>query len=235
MVSLLNPNRPPVFYPRCAHETVLSGLDKAFQNMGLAGHQIAIVSDIGSSGLFDTFFNTHALHGLHGRALTSAAGIKLARPELHVVVTMGDGGLGIGGAHLVAACRRNMDLTLLILNNFNFGMTGGQASATTPAGANVGSGFLNRLEKPMDVGRVLAAAGAAFITRASAYRKDLPQLLEETIRFKGFSAVDLWGVCPGRYLRGNKLTPGLIDDTLAGCAPMRVPVAENQRPEYGAH
>jgi pyruvate/2-oxoacid:ferredoxin oxidoreductase beta subunit/Pyruvate/2-oxoacid:ferredoxin oxidoreductase gamma subunit len=235
MASLLNQNRPPVFCPGCAHETVLRGLDKAFQNMGLAGHQIAIVSDIGCSGLFDTFFNTHALHGLHGRALTYAAGIKLARPQLQVVVTIGDGGLGIGGAHLLAACRRNLDLTLLILNNFNFGMTGGQASATTPAAASAGSGFLNRLEKPMDVGRVLAAAGAAFVTRASAYQKDLPALLEEALRFKGFSAVDLWGVCPGRYLRGNKLTPTLIDDALAEYAPLRGPVAENQRPEYGAH
>ena len=235
MASLLNTTRPLVFCPGCAHERVLRGLDRAFQNMGLGGHQIAIVTDIGCSGLFDTFFDTHALHGLHGRALTYAAGIKLARPELQVVVTMGDGGLGIGGAHLLAACRRNLDLTLLILNNFNFGMTGGQASATTPAGARVGSGFLNRLERPMDVGRVLAAAGAAFVTRASAYRKDLPALLEEALRFKGFSAVDIWGVCPGRYLRGNKLTPQLLDQALAQYTPMRGPVAENQRPEYGAN
>jgi pyruvate/2-oxoacid:ferredoxin oxidoreductase beta subunit/Pyruvate/2-oxoacid:ferredoxin oxidoreductase gamma subunit len=235
MTSLLNTSRPPAFCPGCAHDTVLRGLDRAFQHMGLAGHQIAIVSDIGCSGLFDTFFNTHALHGLHGRALTYAAGIKLARPELQVVVTMGDGGLGIGGAHLLAACRRNLDLTLLVLNNFNFGMTGGQASATTPADARVGSGFLNRLECPLDVGRVLAAAGAAFVTRASAYQKDLPLLLEEALRFKGFSAVELWGVCPGRYLRGNKLTPKLIRDSLAQYPPLRGPVAENQRPEYGAH
>jgi pyruvate/2-oxoacid:ferredoxin oxidoreductase beta subunit/Pyruvate/2-oxoacid:ferredoxin oxidoreductase gamma subunit len=235
MASLLNTSRPPVFCPGCAHDTVLRGLDRAFQHMGLAGHQIAIVSDIGCSGLFDTFFNTHALHGLHGRALTYAAGIKLARPELQVVVTMGDGGLGIGGAHLLAACRRNLDLTLLILNNFNFGMTGGQASATTPASARVGSGFLNRLERPMDVGRVLAAAGAAFVTRASAYQKDLPVLLEEALRFRGFSVVELWGVCPGRYLRGNQLTPKRIADALAEYAPLRGPAAENQRPEYGAH
>lgn len=233
MDSFLNKNRPPAFCPGCSHDTVLRGLDKAFQNMSLAGNQIVMVSDIGCSGLFDTFFNTHAMHGLHGRALTYAAGIKLARPELHVVVTMGDGGLGIGGAHLLAACRRNLDITLLILNNFNFGMTGGQSSVTTPTDASVGSGFLNRLEKPMDAGRVLAAAGAAFVTRASAYQKDLPQLLEEAIRYKGFSAVDLWGVCPGRYLRRNKLTPKLIAEALSAISPMTGPIAENERPEYG--
>jgi pyruvate/2-oxoacid:ferredoxin oxidoreductase beta subunit len=115
MVSLLNMDRPPVFCPGCSHDRITHTLDKAFQNMGLSGDQIVMVSDIGCSGLFDTFFNTHALHGLHGRALTYATGLKLARPDLNVVVTMGDGGQGIGGAHLMAACRRNLDLTLLVL------------------------------------------------------------------------------------------------------------------------
>ena len=135
MPSLLNTGRPPVFCPGCSHERITRALDNAFQNMDLTGDQIVIVTDIGCSGLFDTFFHTHAFHGLHGRALTYAAGIKTARPELNVVVTMGDGGLGIGGAHILSACRRNLDITLLILNNFNFGMTGGQFSATTPTDA----------------------------------------------------------------------------------------------------
>jgi len=132
MSNLLNKSRPLVFCPGCSHERIVRILDKSFQNMGLNGNQIVMVSDIGCSGLFDTFFNTHAMHGLHGRALTYATGLKLARPELNVVVTMGDGGMGIGGAHILSACRRNLDLTLLVLNNFNFGMTGGQFSATTP-------------------------------------------------------------------------------------------------------
>ena len=162
MDSLLNKNRPPLFCPGCSHERVTQALDKAFQLLELAGDRIAIVSDIGCSGLFDTFFDTHALHGLHGRALTYATGIKLSRPELNVVVTMGDGGQGIGGAHLLAACRRNLNLTLLVLNNFNFGMTGGQFSATTPPDARLGSGFLNRLEKPLDISRLAVSAGAAY-------------------------------------------------------------------------
>ena len=135
MDSFLNDQRPPVFCPGCSHDRITHTLDKAFQKMGLSGNQIAIVSDIGCSGLFDTFFNTHAFHGLHGRALTYATGIKMAAPDTKVIVTMGDGGQGIGGAHLLAASRRNLDLTLLILNNFNFGMTGGQFSATTPPGS----------------------------------------------------------------------------------------------------
>lgn len=233
MDSLLNKNRPPAFCPGCSHDKVLYSLDKTFQNMGLQGNQIAMVSDIGCSGLFDTFFNTHALHGLHGRALTYAGGLKLARPDLNVVVTMGDGGLGIGGAHLLSACRRNLDLTLLVLNNFNFGMTGGQFSATTPPEAMVGSGFLNRLERPIDVAQVAVAAGAPFVARSSAYQKDLPELIEKAIRYKGFSVVDIWGVCPGRYLKRNKLTPNMIDDALNKLKPLNGPVLQNMRTEYG--
>jgi 2-oxoglutarate/2-oxoacid ferredoxin oxidoreductase subunit beta len=233
VASLLHPNRPPAFCPGCSHDRILKTLDKAFQNLGLQGDRIAIVSDIGCSGLFDTFFQTHALHGLHGRALTYAAGLKLARPDLNVVVTMGDGGMGIGGAHLLAACRRNLDLTLLVLNNFNFGMTGGQCSATTPPEAAVGSGFLNELEQPMDVCRVAAAAGAPFVARCSAYAKDLADLMQRAIAFEGFSVLDIQGICPGRYLRRNKLPPAMIEENLARLAPLSGPVAENQRAEYG--
>jgi 2-oxoglutarate/2-oxoacid ferredoxin oxidoreductase subunit beta len=233
MASLLNPLRPPAFCPGCSHEKSLHALDRAFGELALQPHEVVIVSDIGCSGLFDTFFTTHAFHGLHGRALTYAAGIKLARPQLKVVVTMGDGGIGIGGAHFLAACRRNLDLTLLILNNFNFGMTGGQFSCTTPAEAAVVSGFLNALEKPMDLCRVAVAGGAPFVARCSAYGQDLSRLLAEAISFEGFSVVDLWGVCSGHYSRRNPLTPRKIESNLCELGSFEGPVEENLRPEYG--
>ena len=235
MDSLLNIERPPVFCPGCSHDKITHTLDKAFQNMGLSGEKVAIVSDIGCSGLFDTFFNTHALHGLHGRALTYATGLKLARPDLNVVVTMGDGGQGIGGAHLLAACRRNLDLTLLVLNNFNFGMTGGQFSATTPLDAQVGSGFLNQLEHPLDICQVARSAGAPYVTRCSGYGPDLADEIQRAIEFKGFSILDIWGVCPGRYTKKNKLTPKAIDAALSKLPLMEGIVAHNNRQEYGAH
>ncbi len=234
MDSLLNIERPPVFCPGCAHDKITHTLDNVFQNMGLTGEKIVMVSDIGCSGLFDTFFNTHALHGLHGRALTYAAGLKLARPDLNVVVTMGDGGQGIGGAHLLAACRRNLDLTLLVLNNFNFGMTGGQFSATTPPDAQVGSGFLNQLEHPLDICRVARSAGAPYVTRCSGYRNDLADKIQRAIEFKGFSILDIWGICPGRYTKKNRLTPKAIDAALAKLPAMEGVIADNNRPEYGA-
>ena len=235
MHSLLNTSRPPVFCPGCSHERITRALDKAFQNLNLSGDQIAIVTDIGCSGLFDTFFHTHAFHGLHGRALTYGAGIKMARPDMNVIVTMGDGGLGIGGAHILSACRRNLDLTLLVLNNFNFGMTGGQFSATTPKEARVGSGFLNRLEKPMDVCHLAISAGATYVTRCSSFAKNLSEEIETAIGFNGFSLIDIWGICPGRYTKKNQLTPKIITDALSRLPSINGPVAENSREEYSEH
>jgi pyruvate/2-oxoacid:ferredoxin oxidoreductase beta subunit/Pyruvate/2-oxoacid:ferredoxin oxidoreductase gamma subunit len=232
MASLRNPGRPAAFCPGCSHDQVLRVLDKTLIGMGLDGGQVVIVTDIGCSGLFDTFFNTHAFHGLHGRALTYATGIKMARPDLTVIVTMGDGGLGIGGAHVLSTCRRNIGLTLLVLNNFNYGMTGGQCSSTTPQDALVGSGFLNRLEKPVDICQVAGAAGAAWVARASTYGKDLGDLLEAAIAFDGFSLLDIWGICPGRYTRRNKLTPGIIDARLARMPELADYKSMNARPEY---
>lgn len=232
MNSLLNKARPPVFCPGCGHERIVHALDGTLTGLDLKPEQIVIVSDIGCSGLFDTFFNTHAFHGLHGRALTYATGIKMASPELTVIVTMGDGGLGIGGAHLLSTCRRNIDLTLLVLNNFNYGMTGGQCSATTPPDADVASGFLNRLEKPLDVCLVSAAAGAAYTSRVSAYNPALSDELAKAIRFQGFSLVDIWGICPGRFTKKNRLTPGEIEKRMAALPPATGPVAQNVRPDY---
>lgn len=235
MSSLLNTGRPPVFCPGCSHERITHALDKAFSNLGFQGQDVVIVTDIGCSGLFDTFFNTHAFHGLHGRALTYATGLKMAHPELNVIVTMGDGGLGIGGAHILSACRRNLDLTLLVLNNFNFGMTGGQFSATTPLNAQVGSGFLNRMERPMDICQVASSAGAPYVKRFSSYAKNLVEEIESAIRFEGFSILDIWGICPGRYTKRNRLTPQIIEDALAKMPSIKTPVPGNLRKEYGRH
>jgi 2-oxoglutarate ferredoxin oxidoreductase subunit beta len=233
MTSMLNPKRPPVFCPGCAHDKVVKALDGALIDMNLTETEVVVVTDIGCSGLFDTFFTTHAFHGLHGRALTYATGLKLARPDLHVIVTMGDGGLGIGGAHVLSTCRRNIDLTLLILNNFNYGMTGGQCSSTTPQDAQVSSGFLNRLEKPIDICSVAEAAGAPYIARVSAYQKGLAEEIQKAIRFEGFSLIDIWGVCPGRYTKWNQLTPSIIDNQIAALPDLGSFREINKRPEYG--
>ncbi len=233
MSSLLNTSRPPVFCPGCTHEKIVIALDRALQQLEIAGDKVVVVSDIGCSGLFDVFFHTHALHGLHGRALTYAFGLKMARPELHVIVTMGDGGLGIGGAHVQSACRKNANLTLLVLNNFNFGMTGGQYSATTPSEAATSSGFLNSLESPLDICRLAEAAGAPFVLRCSGLEKDLAGNMARAIDYDGFAVMDIWGVCPGRYTRKNKLGPGEIRERIEALPGYTGVIKANERLEYG--
>ncbi len=235
MTSLLNAQRPPVFCPGCSHERTVHALDQALGRLDRAGNQVAVVSDIGCSGLFDTFFDTHALHGLHGRALTYATGLKMACPDLTVIVVMGDGGLGIGGAHVLSACRRNLDITLLVLNNFNYGMTGGQCSATTPAGATTSSGFLNRLEAPLDICTVAGAAGAPWVDRLIATDRQLSERLAGAIAFNGFALLDIRGVCPGRFSANNRTSLRQIEADMHELPPADTIVAANQRPEYGAH
>ncbi|MBF0469517.1 MAG: 2-oxoglutarate synthase, partial [Desulfamplus sp.] len=233
MDSFLNTKRPPVFCPGCTHERITKALDTALVKLGLPADKTVIVSDIGCSGLFDTFFDVHALHGLHGRALTYAAGLKLADPELNVIVTMGDGGLGIGGAHVLAACRKNLDLTLVILNNFNFGMTGGQYSVTTPSDAVVSSEFLNQAEIPIDICSVAKSAGATWINRCSGHDSALSDIMCQAMRHKGFSVVETLGMCTGRYTKRNSLTPKVIDDMIERLPSYKGVVEQNQRPEYG--
>ena len=126
--------RPDPFCPGCGHTFILNHLDAALQKLQLDPTQVVLVSDIGCVGLSDQYFVTNAFHGLHGRSVAYATGIKLANPDLHVIVLMGDGGTGIGGTHIINAARRNIGVTVLVFNNFNFGMTGGEHSVTTPAG-----------------------------------------------------------------------------------------------------
>ena len=231
--TYLNKSRPLVYCPGCTHENITKALDKTFAKLNFEADKTVIVTDIGCSGLFDTFFNVHALHGIHGRALTYASGLKLANPDLNVIVTMGDGGLGIGGAHVLASCRRNIDMTLIILNNFNFGMTGGQYSFTTPNDAVVGSEFLNQAEIPLDICAIAKSAGASYITRCSGLDRDLDEKMAKAIEHKGFSIVETLGMCTGRYTKRNKLTPKVIDQTIEKLEQYSGTVEENQRPEYG--
>ncbi len=233
MNDFLNKNRPPVFCPGCTHERITQTLNKAFVQLGLPADKIAIVTDIGCSGLFDTFFNVHALHGAHGRALTYATGLKLVDPSLHVIVTMGDGGLGIGGAHILSACRKNLDITLIILNNFNFGMTGGQYSVTTPTNSIAGSAFLNQAEVPLEICAVAKAAGATYVSKCSGLDKNLTEEFVRAIQHKGFSLVETLGMCTGRYTKRNSLTPKAIKKMIEGNPFENGMVPGNMRPEYG--
>jgi len=195
--------RPFPFCPGCGHTLVLNHLDKALTSLQIEPTNTVIVSDIGCVGLSDQYFVTNAFHGLHGRSIAYATGIKLARPELNVIVLMGDGGAGIGGAHLVNAARRNIGITVLVFNNFNFGMTGGEHSVTTPHGAITATTRRGNPEWPLDIAATVGENGAGYVYRGTAFDKDLPQRMAEAIQFDGFALLDIWELCTAYFAPNN--------------------------------
>jgi 2-oxoglutarate ferredoxin oxidoreductase subunit beta len=207
--------RPYPFCPGCGHSLILNALDRALVHRGADPARVVIVTDIGCSGLSDQYFTTSAFHGLHGRSITYASGIKLARPDLDVIVIMGDGGTGIGGAHLINAARRNIGITVLVLNNFNFGMTGGQHSTTTPAGAITPTTPFGNLERPLDICGTVAVNGAGYVYRGTSFDEDLPDRIAEAMDGPGFALLDIWELCTAYFVRSNHFSRRAIDTTLA--------------------
>lgn len=201
------------FCPGCGHSIILDRLDEALIRLNLDPAKVVLVSDIGCVGLSDEYFTTSAFHGLHGRSTTYATGIKLANPELEVIVLMGDGGTGIGGTHLLSAARRNIGITVIVMNNLNFGMTGGQHSVTTPEAGVTPTTPLGNLEHPLDIVSTVGVNGAAYAFRGSSFDKDLSDRLVEAIEKPGFALLDIWDLCTAYYVRANKFTrAGMEED-----------------------
>ncbi len=214
--TYLDPARLPYpFCPGCSHGLVLDHLNAALVRLQLDPRRVVLVSDIGCSGLSDQYFATSAFHGLHGRSVTYACGIKLADPELKVIVIMGDGGAGIGGHHLINAARRNIGVTVLVLNNFNFGMTGGQHSVTTPHGAVTPTTRQGNLEYPLDLCSLIVASGGSFVVRTTAFDPDLPELLAQGIAWEGFAFFDVWELCTAYFVPGNRFSRRALEAALA--------------------
>ncbi len=223
---------PLPFCPGCGHAPLLKALDKALTRLNPDPAQVVVVTDIGCIGLSCRYFVTSALHALHGRSVTYACGIKLARPELKVIVLMGDGGCGIGGTHLLNAARRNIGVTVIVGNNLNYGMTGGQHSVTTPAGAKTSTTPWGNVEAPMDLCATIAAAGGSWVHRATVFDTDLADVIADAIEQPGFSLLDAWELCTAYYVPRNKLTKkGLLAllDALGFQLGRR---ADSPRPEY---
>lgn len=196
-------NLPYEFCPGCSHGKILGSLSDSLKLQGLDPSEVVIVTDIGCVGLSDKYFVTHAFHGLHGRAITYASGIKMGNPDLNVIVLIGDGGCGIGGHHLLNAARLNTDITVLVFNNFNFGMTGGQHSVTTPLDSITATTSLGSTDAPMDIAGTAKVNGGGFVARATAFDKDLPDLIEKAMNHSGFSLIDIWELCTAYYVVRN--------------------------------
>lgn len=194
------------FCPGCGHSLILNHLNTALVKLGLDPHRVALVTDIGCQGLADQYFVANAFHGLHGRSLAYATGIKLADPDLKVFVLIGDGGTGIGGAHLLNAARRNVAMTVLVMNNFNFGMTGGEHSVTTPSGGVTVTTRAGNLERPLDICATVAANGAGYVWRGAAFDRELPDVIVEASNSESFALLDIWELCTAYYVPNNDLS-----------------------------
>lgn len=188
----------PVWCPGCGHFSVLSAVTKALAHLELPREDVAVISGIGCSSRIPAYVDTYGFHGVHGRALAAASGLKAARPELTVLVTGGDGdGFSIGGNHFLHACRRNMDLTYIVMDNEVYGMTKGQASPTTapdwrrskltPHGPGI---------RRFQPAAMALAAGASFIARGfSGDPNGVTRLIVEGIRHPGFAFIQVLSPC----------------------------------------
>ncbi|MFN2177237.1 MAG: thiamine pyrophosphate-dependent enzyme [Anaerolineales bacterium] len=222
---------PLPFCPGCGHSQILKKLNSALVELQPDPKKVVIVTDIGCVGLSDKYFITNALHGLHGRSITYATGIKLANPELHVVVLMGDGGCGIGGQHLINAARRNIGITVLIFNNLNYGMTGGEHSVTTPHGAFTSTTPNGNFEYPMDICGTASINGGSFIARTTAYDSELTNLIFKAITHRGFALIDIWEMCTAYYVPNNQLNKKKLENTMESMDFEAGLLVENSRPE----
>ena len=202
---------PHIWCPGCGLGTVFNGLLKAIVKTGIDPKKIAIVSGIGCTGRIAGYVKFDGFHTTHGRAIPFATGLKLARPDLRVIVVSGEGDLfSIGGNHFIHAGRRNVDLTVICVNNSNYGMTGGQCSATTPEKAVTTTTPFGNFEAPFSLPHIAAAVGAVYVARWTVYRiHKMQESFRRAILKKGFSFVEIMAPCPTYYARMNKLGSGL--------------------------
>ena len=181
----------PTWCPGCGHFTPLHGLYEAAEKLKIQPKDFVVVSGIGCSGRFPFFIKGFGLHGLHGRALPTATGIKIANPDLTVVIVGGDGdGLGIGGGHFPHAARSNFNLTYILLDNNIYGLTKGQISPTSPMGMKSGTSPYGNIARPLNPTTLALAYGATFVARTfSREREMVSQIITKAIQHKGFSFI----------------------------------------------
>jgi len=210
--DLLRADRfPHILCPACGIGTVIHCYVDAIARSGKAPEQHACVSGIGCSGRAAGYVAVDSYHATHGRAIPFAIGIAVARPELTVTVISGDGDLAaIGGNHLIHAARRNIDLRVICINNFNYGMTGGQAGPTSPREARTTTTPHGVHDRPFNLPHLMAAAGAAFVARWTILHvHPLQDALMRIMDRRGFSFVEVLSPCPTNFGKMNAIDGGL--------------------------
>ncbi len=191
----------PIWCPGCGDYAVLTALMRAFKHLDLAKENIAIASGIGCSSRFPAFLNTYGIHGLHGRALPLATGIKLGRPETTVLAVGGDGdGFSIGGGHIPHAARRNVDITYIVMDNSIYGMTKGQPSPTSPQGIVTRAAPYGTQERPLNPLLMTLSYDASFVARCfSGKVKEMTDVLMAALQHPGFALIQVLSPCVTYY------------------------------------
>ena len=197
---------PHMWCQGCGHGTVLNALLRAVESLGMSKNEIVMVSGIGCSSRISGYVDFHTLHTIHGRALAFATGVKLSRPELNLIVPMGDGdALSIGGNHFIHAARRNIDITAIVMNNRIYGMTGGQYSPLSGYGVLATTAPYSNIDQDFDVVKLAEAAGATYVARTTTYHaKPMAEIIREAILHEGFSVVEVMSQCPTYFGRKNR-------------------------------
>jgi 2-oxoglutarate ferredoxin oxidoreductase subunit beta len=198
---------PHVWCPGCGNGIVLGAMIRAIDRLAYRKDDIVMVSGIGCSGRLPVYVDFNTLHTTHGRALTFATGVKLAKPELKVIVVMGDGdATAIGGNHFIHAARRNINITAIIINNNIYGMTGGQYSPTTPYGMKATTAPYRNIEHAFNIAELAVTAGAVFVGRGTVYHaRLLDKLIEKAFVKRGFGVVEVITHCHTQYGRRNRM------------------------------
>lgn len=239
MSAYLAPDAQLPYCRGCGHASVVRQLSRAFERLQLPPRSVALTTDIGCVGLADSLFPyLHTVHTTHGRSTAFATGMALAdvlfeQGSLKPVVMIGNGGAMIGLLHLVHAAQLNVDVTVLVHNNFLFGMTGGQHSALTPVEFVTATTPTGNYVPPLDLLELLRAAHAGFLARQSATDAGLDALIAEAIAFPGFALVEILELCTAYGTRWNKLTGAKLKEiaTLQGYA-LGKPEASLERPTF---
>jgi 2-oxoglutarate ferredoxin oxidoreductase subunit beta len=197
---------PNVWCAGCGIGIVLGAIVRAVDRLRLDKNDVALLSGIGCTGRMPVYVDFNTMHTTHGRALAFATGLKMVRPDMKVIVVMGDGdALAIGGNHFIHAARRNIGLTAIVVNNFTYGMTGGQYSPTTPTGAQAATAPYGHIEQPFPIAELAVTAGAAFVARSTVYHvRELEKYIAQAITKEGFALVEAVSYCHTTLGRINR-------------------------------
>jgi len=227
---------PTIWCPGCGLGIVMKVFLRAVKDSGIPIEKHVIVTGIGCTGRFSGYVRLDGYHTIHGRAIPFAMGLKLAKPELEVTVVGGDGDIvSIGGNHFIHAARRNIDLNVIVVNNFNYGMTGGQSAPTTPIGVKTSTAPYGHYEEALNIPYLAIASGATYVARWSVlHHVQMYESFKKMFRHRGFAVVEILSPCLLFGFRNNMSVIDIYMELRRRCRVVKNPRAEDAYIEWGS-